>query len=584
MLQLPLRTVARPILFALALLALPSFVFAQGPPERVRILIGFKTPPGLDDERDVRGRGAEISHRYHLVPAMAVSIPVTALDGIRNNPNVSVVEPDGIVNMVDAELDAVWGVNRIGTEATHATGNKGAGVRVAIVDTGIDCTHPDLDGNCMGGMDFVNGDNDPSDDHGHGTHVAGTVAAEDNGSGVVGVAPEAQLYGLKVLSASGSGYWSDIIAAIEWAADNGIQVTNNSYGGGYPGSIVEAAFDASYAQGVLHIAAAGNSGSCAGTENSVGYPARFASVVAVAATMSNDARPCFSSTGPDVEIAAPGVSVNSTRMGGGYVAFSGTSMASPHVAGAAALVIASGIDSNADVRQRLDNAADDLGVAGRDTHYGFGMVDPSGSIAAFPPNASPQVTITGPVGNSRFDTAAPVDLAGTGFDFEDGDLTASVEWMSNLDGPLGVGGNLSVFLSEGVHTIELSATDVEGETSSDSILVTVTSPTLPGEARIASIEYTPEDLGRRKNPLYVTLTLVDAAGEPVSGAKVVVRIRKQGGRKWGRRGFTGDDGRVTVRIGKSPKGCFVTNVRAVRRLASMGLTWDRVTPANQFCQ
>ena len=494
---------------------------------------------------------------------------------------MTVVEPDGTVNAVDTELDAAWGVSRIGAGTIHASGNKGAGVRVAIVDTGIDCTHPDLDGNCMGGMDFVNDDNDPFDDHGHGTHVAGTVAAEDDGNGVVGVAPEALLYGLKVLNAGGGGYWSDIIAAIEWAADNGIQVTNNSYGGsGYPGSIVEAAFNQSYAQGVLHIAAAGNSGSCAGTENTVGYPARFASVVAVAATMSTDARACFSSTGPDVEIAAPGVYVNSTRLGGGYVSYSGTSMASPHVAGIAALVIASGIESNEDVRQRLDNAADDLGAAGRDTHYGFGMVDPGGAIAALPPNAPPEVTITGPPGNSRFDSDAPVDLTGTGLDLEDGDLSGSLEWTSDLDGPLGVGGNISVFLSEGVHTIQLSATDADGETSSDSILLTVASPALPDEIRVSSITYTPEDLGRRRNPLYVTVSVVDATNLPVSGAKVIVKIRRRD-RTWRRKGFTEADGRVTFKIGKSPRGCYTTRIRRVR---AAGLTWDRVRPGNQFCQ
>jgi hypothetical protein len=577
--KLPPKIVARPILVALGLLFVVSSAFAQAP-ERVRILIGFRNPPNPADEGDVRRRGGEISHRYHIVPAMAVSIPVTALDGVRRNPNVTVVEPDGTVNAVDAELDAAWGVSRIGAGTTHAGGTKGAGIRVAIIDTGIDCTHPDLDGNCMGGVDFVNDDNDPSDDHGHGTHVAGTVAAEDDGSGVVGVAPEASLYGLKVLSAGGGGYWSDIIAAIEWAADNGIQVTNNSYGSSvYPGSIVEAAFDRAYDQGVLHIAAAGNSGSCTGTEDVVGYPARFASVVAVAATTSADARACFSSTGRDVEIAAPGVYINSTRMGGGYVSFSGTSMASPHVAGVAALVIASGFESNEDVRQRLDIAADDLGTPGRDTHFGFGLVDPDGAISTSP-NAPPQVTITGPPGNSRFDSDTPVHLTGTGLDFEDGDLTPYLEWTSDLDGPLGIGGSISVSLSEGAHTIRLSTSDAQGETSSDSILLTVTTPALPGEIRVASILYTPEDLGRPRNPLYVTVSVVDAAGLPSSGAEVVLVVRKDG-RKWRRKGFTGEDGRVTVRIGRSPRGCFVTRIRNVR---SGGLTWDRVTPGNRFCQ
>ena len=572
--------VSRCTLAFLGFLALASSAGTE-PPERVRILIGFRTPPSPADEAEIRGRGAEISHRFHIVPAMAVSIPVTALDGVRRNPNVTVVEPDGTVDAIDAELDAAWGVSRIGAGTVHDGGNKGEGVKVAIVDTGIDCTHPELDGNCMGGVDFVNNDNDPSDDHGHGTHVAGTVAAEDDGNGVVGVAPKVSLYGLKVLNARGGGYWSDIIAAIEWAADNGIQVTNNSYGSGvHPGTIVEAAFDRAYAQGVLHIAAAGNSGSCAGTENNVGYPARFASVVAVATTDALDGRACFSSTGPGVEIAAPGVGINSSRIGGGYVRLSGTSMASPHVVGVAALVIASGVDSNEDVRQQLANTADDLGAAGRDTHFGYGLVDPNAAVDVTPVNASPQVTITAPAGNSRFDSDTLIALAGSGLDPEDGDLSSALEWSSDLDGPLGVGGNISTMLSEGVHTIQALVVDAQGETASDAILLTVTSPALPDDVRVASIIYTPEDLGRRRNPLHITVSVVDAAGLPVSGAKVIVVIRRKS-RTWRRKGFTGEDGRVTVRIGRAPRGCYTTRVRRVR---AAGLTWDRVTPANQFCK
>ena len=572
--------ITRYAIAAFAVLAVFNSAGAQ-PPERVRVLIGFKNSPGPSDEREIRGRGAEISHVFRIVPAMAVSIPVMALDGVRRNPNVTVVEPDGTVTVVDAELDAAWGVSRIGSGVAHAGGNTGAGVKVAIVDTGIDCTHPDLRANCVGGIDFVNDDNDPSDDHGHGTHVAGTVAAQDDGAGVVGVAPDVSLYGIKVLNASGGGYWSDIVAAIEWAADNGIQVTNNSYGSSaHPGTIVNAAFANAAAQGVLHIAAAGNTGTCAGTENTVGYPARFASVVAVAATNALDERACFSSTGPDVEIAAPGVSINSTCIGSGYMRLSGTSMASPHVAGVAALVIASGVSSSAEARARLADAADDLGLAGRDSHFGFGLVDPNEAITALPPNIAPVVTITSPASGVRFDTDATITLTGTAVDAEDGDLSSDLEWTSDLDGPLGTGGSLSTTLSEGVHTIQISASDTAGEADSDSILVTITSPPLPDDVRVASISYSTRDLGRRRNPLDVTVRVVDAAGRPVVGAKVVVRIRRRG-RAWKRRGFTGTDGSVTLTIARSPRGCFKTRVRRVR---ASGLTWDRVTPANQFCQ
>ncbi len=344
-----------------------------------RVLIGFR---GRPDAAVVQGAGGRVRYVYRLVPAVAATIPEAAINLLRARPGVAYVEPDVQVRAIDAELDNSWGVQRIGAGAAHDGGNKGGGVRVGILDTGIDYTHPDLDGNYAGGYDFVNGDPDPRDDHGHGTHVAGIVAAEDNGAGVVGVAPAARIYALKVLDAGGSGYSSDIVAALEWCVNNGIRVTNNSYGS-VPLPLLDAldiggsttmkdAFDRSAAAGVVHVAAAGNSGNFLGIGDNEASPARYESVIAVAATDRNNGRASFSSTGPDVELAAPGVSVYSTMRGGGYGAMSGTSQASPHVAGAAALAIAAGVQ---DVRRRLQTTAQDLGVPGRDWQYGYGLVD-----------------------------------------------------------------------------------------------------------------------------------------------------------------------------------------------------------------
>lgn len=401
---------------------------------RTDVIIGFKGQPGPAEQALVQQAGGSIKYTYHLVPAIAASVPEAAIAGLQANPNVTSVDLDGEVHAIDAELDNAWGVKRIGAGIVHASGNKGAGVKVAIIDTGADYTHPDLNDNfdlsstdrCTGGLghDFVNNDTDPMDDHGHGTHVSGTVAAKDDNVGVVGVAPEACLYALKVLSASGSGSWNGIIAALQWAVDHGIQVTNNSYGSSInPGGIVQAAFDNS-AAGIVHVASAGNSGNCGGKGNNVVYPARFASVIAVAATDKNDARPCFSSTGPDVELAAPGVAVNSTvpKPGedgdgcalcddSGYKLLNGTSMASPHVAGTAALVIAAGIT---DVRTQLQTTADDLGDAGRDPQYGFGLVDADGAVAPAEPDATPP--------------AAPTGLTATA-----GDGSVSLDWDDNAE-------------------------------------------------------------------------------------------------------------------------------------------------------
>lgn len=377
---------------------------AANAPQKVDVIIGFTQTPGPSEQALVRGQGGTIKHSYHLVPAIAASIPEAAIQGLLNNPRVTSVDLDGTVYAIDAELDNTWGVKRIGAGTVHDGSNKGTGVKVAIIDSGIDYTHPDLDANYAGGYDFVNADTDPMDDNGHGTHVAGTVAAEDNDIGVVGVAPEARLYGLKVLNASGSGSFSDVIAALQWAVDNRIRVTNNSYGSGSdPGSIVKAAFDNSAAAGVLHIAAAGNSGNPKGKGkgNNVGYPARYDSVVAIAATDDSDNRASFSSTGDQVELAAPGVSINSTKLGGGYIEFNGTSMASPHVAGSAALVIAAGITDknnngliNDEVRQALNNTAFDLGAVGRDSLYGFGLVNVAAAVASITPTATGTISGT----------------------------------------------------------------------------------------------------------------------------------------------------------------------------------------------
>ncbi|MFQ5860631.1 MAG: S8 family serine peptidase [Dehalococcoidia bacterium] len=467
---------------------------AATPGEKVPVLIGFTQQPGPAEEALVRQAGGTIKHTYHLVPAIAAALPEAAIEGLQRNPNVTAIDLDGEVHIIDAELDNTWGVKRIGAGVVHDGGNKGTGVKVAVIDTGIDDTHPDLDANYAGGYDFVNNDPDPMDDHGHGTHVAGTVAAEDNGVGVVGVAPEARLYALKVLSASGGGYWSDIIAAMQWAVDNGIQVANLSLGSSTnPGGTVQAAFDNAEAAGILTVAAAGNSGNPKGKGNSVVWPARYNSVIAMAATDSNDNRASFSSTGDQVELAAPGVAVNSTLLGGGYGQKSGTSMASPHGAGTAALVIATGIaDANGDgrindeVRLKLQETADDLGDAGRDSLYGFGLVDADEAAASIgPPNDPPVVSITGPADGSTFGSGATISFSGTASDTEDGDLTASLVWTSDIDGQIGTGGSFSTTLTDGNHTITASVTDSGSKTGSASISITVEPP--PNDAPVVSI-------------------------------------------------------------------------------------------------
>ena len=292
-----------------------------------------------------------------------------------------------------------WGVNRIDADLAWPTGNTGKGVKVAILDTGIDPTHPDL--GVAGGVNFAGstkeGSTNPADwndGHGHGTHVAGIVAARNNTMGVVGVAPEATLWAVKVLSDAGSGYTSDIIQGLDWCAAHGIKVASMSLGGGGTASL-QAACDRAFSQGVVLVAAAGNSA------GPVMYPAAYSSVIAVSASDSRDLRASFSNYGPQIALAAPGVSIYSTYKGGAYATMSGTSMACPHVTGAAALAWASGLTSAQAVRDRLTTTAEDLGTKGFDTSFGYGLVDAQraagGDGGGTPPvDNPPTVGITAP--------------------------------------------------------------------------------------------------------------------------------------------------------------------------------------------
>lgn len=322
-----------------------------------------------------------------LVNGVLVDATAEGEQLLRQRADVLRVEPDSQVYLLDGTsgegVEALaqstpWGVSRVNAPSVWDEGNQGAGVKVGIIDTGIDLLHPDLQTNIKGGENFVTPGASPQDDHGHGTHVAGTVAAVNNTSGVIGVAPQASLYALKVLDASGYGTVSSIISALDWSVSNGLQVVNLSLGMPWGVGALRDAVVAASRAGIVIVAAAGNSGP---GDETVVYPAAYPEVIAVSALNFSDTITYWSSRGPEVELAAPGDLVYSTYPGG-YTTMSGTSMASPHVAGAAALVIASGIaDGNGDgqindeVRDRLAATATDIGSAGRDKLYGYGRVD-----------------------------------------------------------------------------------------------------------------------------------------------------------------------------------------------------------------
>ncbi|MBI4458018.1 S8 family peptidase [Candidatus Uhrbacteria bacterium] len=283
-----------------------------------------------------------------------------------------------------------WGITRVGAPDVWGT-TRGAGVIVAVIDTGIDPTHSDLSANILAGVNFTSRRATAwGDDNGHGSHVAGTVAALDNAIGVVGVAPAAKLYAVKVLDRNGSGYLSDVVAGINWSVQNGADILSMSLGTSADIQSMHDACDNAAAAGTLVVAAAGNSGDGDPATDDVGYPAKYGSVVAVAATDVNDALAYFSSDGPDVELSAPGLNVKSTWKGGGYRTISGTSMATPHVSGLAALLVAANPAWTADcLRGVLSATATDLGDPGRDVFYGYGLVNAPAALAAAPGACGP---------------------------------------------------------------------------------------------------------------------------------------------------------------------------------------------------
>lgn len=361
----------------------------------VPVIIGFKDKA---HQEMVQPYG-KITHSYKYIPAVAADLPEQAIENLKKNKNIAYIEPDLEVKALGETLP--WGIEKIGAPQVHSSGNKGTGVNVAIIDTGIDHTHPDLYENYKGGYDFVNNDDDPMDDNGHGTHCAGIIAAVNNDIGVIGVAPEANLYALKILDSTGSGSSSNIIAAIDWAIathddgidSNDIQIISMSLGSDSGTETLDSACTLAYEHGILLVAAAGNDGNKRGTGDSVDYPGAYSSVIAVAATDSTDKRASFSSTGPAVEIAAPGLYINST-FPDGYSVMSGTSMACPHVAGTAALVLyANPSFTNDNIREKLAQTATDLGTSGKDTLYGFGLVNAEAvATVSAPDETAPEIS------------------------------------------------------------------------------------------------------------------------------------------------------------------------------------------------
>jgi subtilisin len=365
----------RPILIVIVLLMAPPFAHSADK----SVIVGFRNHPRHSERAIIHGAKGIIKRTFSLIPAMAVTIPEEKILDLYSTSAVSYVQENLVYRTAD-EYTESWGVVHIGADLAHTSNNKGTGVKIAVIDTGIDYNHQDLDDNYAGGWNYIGNNANPFDDsdNSHGTHVAGIIAAEENGIGTIGVAPEAEIYAVKVLDEAGNGTLESVISGIQWAVNNGMDIANLSLEGPNVPPLQDAC-NAAYNAGVLLVAAGGNTNG-----GSVRYPGGYSSVIAVTATNSSDQRASFSPIGSALELAAPGVSIPSTIAGGGYGFISGTSQASPHVAGTAALFfLTNPADENSngtihdEVRELLKINAIDLGEPGHDTYYGFGLVNAS---------------------------------------------------------------------------------------------------------------------------------------------------------------------------------------------------------------
>ncbi len=422
--------------------------------------------------------------RLRLPPLV---IADSLLSELTNMPEVEYAEPNYRVYAQfipnDTYYSYQWNFDQVNME-TAWDSSTGMGTVIAVVDTGIAYENyskykkaSDLAGTSfVSGYDFVNNDNHPNDDEGHGTHVAGTIAqTTNNNKGVAGIAYGASLMPVKVLDSGGSGYTSDVAAGIEWAADHGAQVINLSLGSSsYSQTLADAVAYAAN-KGVVIVAAAGNDG-----KNGVIYPAALNDhVIAVGAVRHDEQRTSYSNYGSSLDVVAPGgdlsVDQNSDGYGDGilqqtlqqnwwgvdtrnfgYYFYEGTSMATPHVSGIAALLIANGLTGQTEVRKVIEETARDKGTFGRDDYYGYGLVDAASALAwSSVPNNPPVADANGPYSGDEdsiiiFDGSGSYDL--------DGDIL-TYSWDFG-DGNIGSGVNPAhAYNSGGIYVVTLTVSD-----------------------------------------------------------------------------------------------------------------------------
>lgn len=549
-----------------------------------RYVVVFKDLPEAASEVAREAARHHAVHRYQAVfNGFAAELSPQALAALQKHPLVQAIEPEFEVRLVADSVPT--GVDRVDAELAHVAGAMGIGARVAVVDTGVDYTHVDLQDRVNVGLSrtFVSFESSTSngfDDHGHGTHVAGTVAASANGTGVVGVAPGAEIVTLKVLSASGLGSSLDIMAALDYITQHNnnaasyadmIHIANFSLGGGGgdSDSAFRRAFERTVASGCFIAAAAGNGA----TDAAYMVPAAYDSVFTVSAMDSrNDSFASFSNYGMDVDMTAPGVAILSSFPGQRYASYSGTSMAAPHVAGGAALYVAGNLgqltraNAEHEIRLALLSSAEPIVMSGDKDGIAEPLLDAQAVVGDIAPPA-PELRMGISLDKATYSEAdaqavltitlvTELGAAVTGLSANAFDLGAMSHLRTGFsergDGRYALTVDISAFTPDRDYRIDVMVTDGRGLSASQGVSLQRVSL---APLHIGNISY---DVGKRN--LKVKVAVADARGNRVSGAYVYAAIFHNGSLLEYFNGPTNRKGELSHSLRRPANGHYTTTI------------------------
>jgi subtilisin family serine protease len=590
--------------------------------DTARVWVQFVPGQKVALKRALQDAGGRIHYEFDDLRAIAVSVPAAALNGLQHNPNIALIEEDAprelLGQTIPYGIDAVqardvWDANRDGI--VNAGAPTGAGCKVCVIDTGVYAAHEDL-----AGLNIAGESGTPTawniDGCGHGTHVVGTIVAANNALGVVGVTPgAAPIYMVKVFGDDCSwAYSSDLVYAANRCKAVGARIISMSLGGATKSLTEESAFQSLYNQGVLSVAAAGNSGN-----TSYSYPASYSSVISVAAVDQNNVVASFSQKNDQVELAAPGVSVLSTvPILSDLLTVDGAPYIASHIENAAYGTVTAPLVNGGRATSTSASWAGKVVLVERGDISFYQKVlnvQNSGGLATVIYNNAPG-SFSGTLGAGNSSTIPAVSISqedgqylianklgflanvksnpqqtGSGYAYYDGtsmatphvSAVAALVWSSNLTR---TDAQIRDALQKSAKDLGPVGRDtsygyglVQAKAALDYLNGSAPPPPTVTTARVASITYKTQSGKNQTRDLVVTLTVRNNLGNAVSGASVSIRLFRNASLDSTANGTTASDGTVSFVLRNAASGTYTTTVTA---LTAAGLSWDGVTPSNSF--